>query len=183
VGLAGLAAWRFLGCSGNLPAAPTGSKTASGHWGQNCLGNELMSSRFVPYAEVHKLSIVTIGAMMDLGYVVNFGAADDFGLDDLDQDYCGEFCPEIENRRKLNPTNKLDEDVCGKLSTEDTEMLMNFVAKMLSTDRAEARASLPQRQVSLADGGLNMILKVGEGVCGMQITRAEVQKWQYESTN
>jgi hypothetical protein len=27
------------------------------------------------------------------------------------------------------------------------------------------------------------ILRVGEGICGVQVTWAEVQKWQYESTN
>jgi hypothetical protein len=174
VGLAGLAAWRFLGCSGNLPAWP-------GHW-HPCLIKELMSGLFVPLDGFHQLSIMTIGALMDLGYVVNFGAADDFGLDDLNV-YCGLYCPEYFNRRKLHPENVFYEDPCENLSADDREIVMQLAMEMLSKARAEAPPNLPPGQVLLAGEELNMILRVGEGICGLQVTWAEVQKWQYQSTN
>ena len=55
-----------------------GSGTAGVHWSEAVFGNELMTgfTSGVP----DPLSILTIGAMQDLGYTVNYAAADPYSL-------------------------------------------------------------------------------------------------------
>lgn len=71
--------WRALGGSGNVPIENTGGAgTRDGHWREATFNNELMTgflnSGFNP------LSRVTIGGIQDLGYQVNYGAADAYSL-------------------------------------------------------------------------------------------------------
>lgn len=64
-----------------------------GHWDENCLKDEVMTPRLDFFNEVPvrtPLSAMTIGAMEDIGYTVNYGAADTFGLNDLDN--CNDKC-------------------------------------------------------------------------------------------
>jgi hypothetical protein len=55
-----------------------GAGTVSSHWRQSVFGDELMVG-FVSPGAILPLSTVTIGAMQDLGYVVDLTAADSFG--------------------------------------------------------------------------------------------------------
>lgn len=55
-----------------------GAGTRDSHWRTSVFGNELMTG-FISGA-VNPLSITTIGSLMDLGYQVNFGAADAYIL-------------------------------------------------------------------------------------------------------
>ena len=48
------------------------------HWNANPLRNDIMASRINLGAGI---SLVTVGALSDLGYEVNFGAADDVELE------------------------------------------------------------------------------------------------------
>jgi hypothetical protein len=81
-GNAALAAWPSLGLSysGNLIPLhnANGSGSADHHWRESVLGNELMTP-FVEDPGVYMpLSAITVGAMSDLGYLVNPASADPF---------------------------------------------------------------------------------------------------------
>jgi hypothetical protein len=64
------------GCVGTPPIEKDGgSGTAFGHWDETCLGTELMTgtaNRIMPFSRL------TIASVEDLGYTVNYTAADDF---------------------------------------------------------------------------------------------------------
>jgi hypothetical protein len=68
-----------------VPVENTGSDgTRLAHWRESILSNELMTGFINSNAQVpmprNPLSAITIGAMMDIGYQVNFGAADAYLL-------------------------------------------------------------------------------------------------------
>ena len=69
------------GCTTAPPVEDEGGEgTACGHWDEQCFVDELMtgfSSGSLP------MSRVTVGSLEDLGYVVNYGAADAFTSNDL----------------------------------------------------------------------------------------------------
>lgn len=56
-----------------------GSGTAGSHWSESAFNTELMTG-YAENAPPMPLSIVTIGALQDLGYTVNYAAADAFVL-------------------------------------------------------------------------------------------------------
>jgi hypothetical protein len=58
-----------------------GTGTRDSHWRQSVLGDELMTGYLS--GSVNPLSVITIGALMDIGYQVNFGAADAYVLPGL----------------------------------------------------------------------------------------------------
>ena len=60
-------------CGASSPAG-CGSGTRNGHWREPVFGNELMTGYI--NAGVNPLSVVTIAAQEDLGYTVNYAAAD-----------------------------------------------------------------------------------------------------------
>lgn len=73
----------FITLGGNAPSVPLENQFGEGsrdaHWRESVLGRELMTSRLdrgVP----NPLSILTVGAMADIGYAVNPAAADGFEL-------------------------------------------------------------------------------------------------------
>ncbi|NES83809.1 MAG: peptidase [Moorea sp. SIO2B7] len=55
-----------------------GAGTRDGHWRESVFGNELMTGFLNPGS--NPLSRVTIGSLEDLGYAVNYNAADEFVL-------------------------------------------------------------------------------------------------------
>jgi hypothetical protein len=65
-----------------LPAVPVentgGAGTRDGHWRETVFEHELMTGWLT--GATNPLSLVTIGSLADLGYVVNYGAADAFSL-------------------------------------------------------------------------------------------------------
>ena len=69
------------------PATPTsvplesggGSGTAGSHWSEAVFNKELMTG-YAESAPPMPISIITIGALADLGYLVNYAAADAFSL-------------------------------------------------------------------------------------------------------
>ena len=74
-GLNAVREWRALGGSGNVPIENTGGAgTRDGHWREATFKNELMTGFL--NTGFNPLSRVTIGGIQDLGYQVNYGAAD-----------------------------------------------------------------------------------------------------------
>ncbi|WP_051964271.1 Ig-like domain-containing protein [Deinococcus misasensis] len=71
--------YQKLGKSGPVPVENSGGAgTKCGHWSEGIFDSELMTG----YAEAGTmpLSILTVGALADLGYQVNFGAADAYQI-------------------------------------------------------------------------------------------------------
>jgi hypothetical protein len=62
-----------------VPVENTGGQgTRDGHWRESRLGNELMTGYINTGG--NPLSVITVGSLMDIGYQVNFGAADSYLL-------------------------------------------------------------------------------------------------------
>ena len=79
-GAQGVAAFnQVFGRSGaSVPLEPFGGLgTAGSHYSEDLFGTELMTG-FINPGVLNPLSIVTVGAMADLGYSVNFAAADPY---------------------------------------------------------------------------------------------------------
>lgn len=91
-GTMALAAWRSMGCTGGLPLSQE-----MDHWNEDCMFNELMSPTL---KNGHKaiVSSITMGALEDLGYVVDPVEQDDFGLANLGT--CGNYCPAARRGRR-----------------------------------------------------------------------------------
>ena len=71
--------WRNeWGCVGIPPVEKDGGAgTAFGHWDEQCLSKELMTGRLGPGLAI-PFSRLTIASVEDLGYTVNYNAADNF---------------------------------------------------------------------------------------------------------
>jgi hypothetical protein len=83
VGNAALAAWPSLGIAYSGPLVPLeeccGGGTAIHHWDEEILGNELMTGFIeIQPGAVMPLSAITVGAMADIGYLVDPASADPF---------------------------------------------------------------------------------------------------------
>lgn len=92
IGVHAREAWeREIGCSGDLPLSEN-------HWNEECIQNEFMTP-FFRFNRPAPVSSLTMGALEDLGYVVNRDEEDPFGLSDLGE--CGDACPEASNGRSL----------------------------------------------------------------------------------
>jgi hypothetical protein len=65
------------GCVGTPPIEKDGGNgTALGHWDETCLDTELMTGQ--TKGRIMPFSRLTVASVADLGYTVNFTAADDF---------------------------------------------------------------------------------------------------------
>ncbi len=79
VGSTALSAWRVVSTNPNATYVPLetegGAGTAGAHWLESILGDEIMTG----YVDmVMPFSIVTVGSLADLGYVVDYSRADTF---------------------------------------------------------------------------------------------------------
>lgn len=78
VGSNALREWQALGGSGGVPLENTGGLgTCDSHWQKSVFGDELMTG-FI--GGENPLSRVTLGSMADLGYSVDYNAADPYSL-------------------------------------------------------------------------------------------------------
>ncbi|HEX7022873.1 MAG TPA: leishmanolysin-related zinc metalloendopeptidase [Trueperaceae bacterium] len=75
-GANGVREWSTLGGSGNVPVEDNGQPgTACSHWDEETFGNELMTGYASPEMPLSRL---TVGALDDLGYAVEYSAADTY---------------------------------------------------------------------------------------------------------
>ncbi len=83
-GVEAVAEWQALGGEGNVPVeAEGGEGTVESHWREDTFGSELMTGFSSGPGVFQPLSRVTVGAMEDLGYVVDYSAADSYSLSSL----------------------------------------------------------------------------------------------------
>src|SRR5690606_30288103 len=72
------ARWQALGGTGDVPVEENGVPgTGCSHWDEETFGDELMTGYI---ALATSLSTITIGSLDDLGYEVNYAAADSYTL-------------------------------------------------------------------------------------------------------
>ena len=75
-------AWQAIGGTGPVPVENSGGPgTVDSHWRESVFDGELMTG-YIDHLR-NPLSAVTIGALSDLGYGVDLGAADAYGLPSL----------------------------------------------------------------------------------------------------
>lgn len=73
--------WQALGRSGAVPVETEGGQgTARSHWRESVFDEELMTGFSERVGDQQPLSRVTIGSLADIGYSVDFNAADPFTL-------------------------------------------------------------------------------------------------------
>lgn len=81
-GVHGCTAWQEItGCGpGSCPPVETdgGAATAGGHWDEAVFEEELMTGYADDGDSVYPVSKVTVGSLQDLGYTVDYNAADEF---------------------------------------------------------------------------------------------------------
>ncbi|HUE77536.1 MAG TPA: putative Ig domain-containing protein [Longimicrobiales bacterium] len=76
--------WHALGGEADVPVeAEGGEGTVESHWRESVFKDELMTGFSAAPGVFQPLSRVTVGAMDDLGYVVDYSAADSFSLSSL----------------------------------------------------------------------------------------------------
>jgi hypothetical protein len=84
VGTNGLREYRALTSSTNVTGVPVentgGPGTAGSHWRDSVFRTELMTGYAEPAGVVMPISRLTIGSLQDLGYTVNYAAADPYVL-------------------------------------------------------------------------------------------------------
>ena len=73
--------WQALGGIGSVPLENTGgSGTADAHWREATFRTEIMTGFVSPVGTPNPFGRITIAAMADLGYVVDYDAADSYAL-------------------------------------------------------------------------------------------------------
>lgn len=133
--------WNAIGCSGPLPVELEGGRgTANVHWDDECLSHELMTG-FLSGGML--LSKVTIGTLEDIGYEVNYGAADPYTMADLGPG-CAASCPEKRRQRQLRSLATTDQK---ELSEEGLSQIKDFARMQLGSDN-----NLVSRTSSTASG-------------------------------
>ncbi|HUG42130.1 MAG TPA: putative Ig domain-containing protein [Longimicrobiales bacterium] len=105
-GAAAVAEWHALGGTGDVPVEGTGGEgTADSHWRESTFDRELMTGYSEVVGVFQPLSRVTIGALDDLGYQVNYDAADAYTLS------FGLLAPDAAMLRNLGRDVVLDQPV------------------------------------------------------------------------
>ncbi|WP_169730702.1 leishmanolysin-related zinc metalloendopeptidase [Calidithermus chliarophilus] len=83
VGANAVREWRALGGAGDVPVENTGGQgTRDSHWRESVFQTEIMTG-YLDAGVINPLSRVTIGSLQDLGYTVNYAAADPYDLPGL----------------------------------------------------------------------------------------------------
>ncbi|MCA9837100.1 MAG: hypothetical protein KC422_09295 [Trueperaceae bacterium] len=96
-------AYQTMGGKGNVPVEDTGGLgTKCGHWREESFGNELMTG-YLNSGTANPLSRITAGTLEDMGYTVNYNAADSYSLGGLRSQDAGDKLEEILIRPQVLP--------------------------------------------------------------------------------
>jgi Tryptophan-rich Synechocystis species C-terminal domain/Leishmanolysin len=167
IGADAVNAYRQLGGgpTNSVPLETTGgSGTALVHWSESVFGNELMTG-FIS-GTPDPLSILTVGAMQDLGYTVNYAAADPYSLpghivaqDDSSSIVAnvGQLASDFGNVSTLG----LDTGAAPVLMNDEVgnvgpgggsvALLTNYIASTFATPAAEGTGAVAATQPSAQD--------------------------------
>ena len=171
IGTNGLAAWRDIGCSGDLPLGEDGD---TGHWNEDCLALEIMTP-ILKWNRDQLFSPMTMGALEDLGYTVNRGEQDAFGLADLEN--CGTACPEAGRRRlRMTNTTRTTKQTKPKLSDEAQMELLNAAADRFRDQERQLRATQPGHDLeSFAGSSVSYVYEENGHIFSRTVHRHQVE--------
>lgn len=146
-----VAKWNEIGCSGPLPVDSDGTQ-----WKDACLGDEIMTSQGTPARE--RLSKITVGSLADMGYTVDYDAADPFSRANLGND-CGISCPSFRRQLSEGPKHR-------KLSKEGLVSAQKYAKRALSARQLneDIRASLPEGVRYVGGDRMHVIVKEGDSL-------------------
>ena len=161
IGENGLDVWQNIwGCDG-MP--PIGNLNGD-FWQQECLQNELMTTGDLSL-EGNPLSALTIGLMKDIGYGVNYDAADEF--DGSDTTCC--FVDATENVAASKPNKRVLSDAAKARATEyglkilkENQLSSEEVAKKLATEAPDI--------MYLGDKFITVLMEENGNVHGVHVT-------------
>jgi 20S proteasome alpha/beta subunit len=167
IGADAVNAYRQLGSgpTNSVPLETTGGRgTALVHWSESVFSNELMTGYISGTPD--PLSILTVGAMQDLGYTVNYAAADPYSLPGhiAAQDgsssivaNAGQLASDFGNVGTLgldtgSPPGLMNDEV-GNVSPGggSVALLTNYIASTFATPAAEGTGAVAAMQPSAQD--------------------------------
>jgi hypothetical protein len=127
------AEWAKLGCSGKLPVETDGGPgTAFSHWDEACLNQELMTG----YVDSDmRLSALTVASLQDIGYGVDYTAADPYDISMLDK--CGEYCPDARRQLRVGRQARPAKKNKKPISPEGLKKTLQQAAKDLKKARKQ----------------------------------------------
>jgi len=139
--------WQDItGCSGCPPIENEfGPGTAGGHWDEDVMGNELMSGFSEDAGTFMPLSNITVGSLEDLGYEVDYSAADPF----LSAPSCG-------FRLRKTKQGKPQKDP-KKLSEVGRARAFEYGKLVLTKAKARKPKNLPDELTYVADRHVDVI--------------------------
>jgi hypothetical protein len=142
--------WQTIsGCINTAPVETDGGAgTACGHWDETCMRDELMTGYLSGTAQ--KISRITVGALADLGFAVNYNAADNYLKSDLDATCrCGSMLKAV---TAMPPEQR-------PLSDEGRANAVAFGQSILARNQAPAHFSLSNSDMdtNIRDFGTNFL--------------------------
>jgi hypothetical protein len=130
--------------------ADGGQGTAYSHWDEDLMQNELMTGFSGP-GNYQPISAVTIGTLADMGYKVNFNAAEAYSLQSLPQPVAGPLIPFPDlpvgaqgNRRALRASEPItgDMNLNGTVNLSSGSITVSNRNSSLSSSSTSTRSPL-----------------------------------------
>jgi hypothetical protein len=154
--------WKDMGCSGQLPVETDGSSgTAGGHWDEACLDGELMTGYVEKGTQRMPLSRLTIASLQDMGYGVNFNAADEFSINSLGN--CKKYCPEARRQLRVGRQMNIMAGKRGQVSEEGHAIILEAAAREMQKAHDMKPGDLPEGVKYVADRFITVYIEDNDG--------------------
>lgn len=155
------------GCSGSNILL-----SGCGHWDEICFGNEIMTDTIGTYTI---LSRMTIAALEDLGYQVDYSRAGSFTKYDL-AFTCRCGLRRLDDSGLALPENSLHQQQPRRLSDQGYQSAFNYGQSLLEEqeqliESLGGRSELPENIVFVGDRAVNVLYKEGETVYSVIVVR------------
>lgn len=150
--------WRSIsGCSNSVPVEssfPSDLAIQCGHWDEQCMQNEIMTPTVQRRGPVSR---VTIGALEDLGYAVDYSKADDFGTSDVAAS-CR--CPGSSSRSLVR---KVSESSERQLSSSGFDAAVAYGQELISQHQPRMRQESNVTDTEYVVGNAAVVLVYEDG--------------------
>ena len=127
-----------------------------GRWAENCLGAELMTPVLNSKVD-NPLSRITMASLEDMGYTVNYAAADPFGAANLK-------CTPCTTTRRLNGLARQWNSSSSRqrtLSAKSYQMVMNYGKSALAQNRIQDTSRFVDDMTYVDDKVMTVLVKEG----------------------
>ncbi len=150
--------WRSLsGCSNSVPVEssfPDDTAIHCGHWDEVCMQNEIMTPNVQRRGPVSR---VTIGALEDLGYTVDYSKADNYGTSDVAAS-CR--CSEPSSRALIRKVSSQSE---RKLSSSGFDAAVSYGKELIRKHHSSMRQESELVDTDYALGNVAVVLVYENG--------------------